>query len=260
MTVAPEQGKSLNAGIGGWMAQRTAVTLQDDLDGGPADETVRFAIGGRGYEIDLSTANATRFRQELAPYLAHARKAGTTSRRPRRTAASRLRSRDIRAWARQQGMTVSERGRIPARITAQYQAAGNGTAQRLTGPKALGRVLGTAWWRKRPLRRDRSTSGHPRQQATVVAGVNLPAQLAAGMTWLLCAGPRKAPPPGTPNRWPVRPDQGGRLHAAQRVLIWVPVVSNRPISALQEPWLRNADGGEKGQDGELDALATFCHS
>src|SRR5438045_6988143 len=101
MTAAPEQGKSRGAGSGGQMARQTTVTMQDDLDGGPAEETVRFAIGGRAYEIDLSTANAAAFRRKLAPYLAHARKAGTTSRRPRRTAASRQRSREIRAWASQ---------------------------------------------------------------------------------------------------------------------------------------------------------------
>ena len=36
------------------MAQRVTVALEDDLDGGPADETVRFAFGGSDYEIDLS--------------------------------------------------------------------------------------------------------------------------------------------------------------------------------------------------------------
>jgi hypothetical protein len=30
------------------MAQKITITLEDDLDGGPADETVRFAIGGAG--------------------------------------------------------------------------------------------------------------------------------------------------------------------------------------------------------------------
>jgi len=30
------------------------VALEDDLIGGPADETVRFAVGGTEYEIDPS--------------------------------------------------------------------------------------------------------------------------------------------------------------------------------------------------------------
>jgi len=106
------------------LAQKITVTLQDDLDGGPADETVQFAIGGTGYEIDLSTSNAAAFRRQLAPFIAHARKAGRGLRRPPgRSAANRERSGDIRAWAKDQGITVSERGRIPASVVEQYQAA-----------------------------------------------------------------------------------------------------------------------------------------
>ena len=50
------------------MAQKITAALEDDLDGGPADETVRFALGGAEYEIDLSNKNATAFRQQLAPF------------------------------------------------------------------------------------------------------------------------------------------------------------------------------------------------
>ena len=44
----------------------------------------------------------------------------------RRTAASRQRSGDIRARAKEHGLVVSERGRIPASVVEQYHAAGNG--------------------------------------------------------------------------------------------------------------------------------------
>ena len=92
------------------MAQKVTVALEDDLTGGPADQTVRFAFGGTGYEIDLSAKNAAAFRKLLAPYVEHARKAGRApSRRAGRTASSRQRSGDIRAWAQQHGLTVSER-------------------------------------------------------------------------------------------------------------------------------------------------------
>jgi Lsr2 len=106
------------------MAQKVTVALEDDLDGGPADETVRFAIGGAQYEIDLSASNAAAFRRRLAPFIAHARKAGRgPRRRPGRSAGSRERSGAIRAWAKQAGIAVSERGRIPASVVEQYQAA-----------------------------------------------------------------------------------------------------------------------------------------
>jgi Lsr2 len=110
------------------MAQKLTLELQDDLDGGPADETVRFGIDGAEYEIDLRTSNATTFRQQLAPFIDHARKAGRgPRRRAGRITASRERSGDIRAWAKDHGITVSERGRIPASVAEQYQAATRGS-------------------------------------------------------------------------------------------------------------------------------------
>jgi nucleoid-associated protein Lsr2 len=109
------------------VAQRVIVTLEDDLGGGPADETIRFGFGGAEYEIDLSAKNATAFRRKLAPFIEHARKAGRSqSRRPGRVAASRQRSGDIRAWAKDRGIAVSDRGRIPAGVVEQYQAANGG--------------------------------------------------------------------------------------------------------------------------------------
>ena len=107
------------------MAQKVTVALEDDLTGGPADETVRFAVDGTGYEIDLSVKNAAAFRKLLVPYLEHARGAErVAARRAGRTVASRQRSSDIRAWAKQHGLAVSERGRIPAGVVEQYEAAG----------------------------------------------------------------------------------------------------------------------------------------
>jgi Lsr2 len=110
------------------MAQRITVALEDDIDGGPADETVRFGLGGTEYEIDLSTKNATAFRQQLAPFIEHARRTGRGQRRRPggRTVSSRERSADIRAWAKDQGITVSDRGRIPASVAEQYEAATQG--------------------------------------------------------------------------------------------------------------------------------------
>jgi hypothetical protein len=106
------------------MATKITVALEDDLDGGPAAETVRFGLGGAEYEIDLNPLNAREFRDQLAPYVEHARKAGSGPlRRPARTSSSRQRSGGIRAWAKEQGIPVSARGRIPASVMEQYEAA-----------------------------------------------------------------------------------------------------------------------------------------
>jgi hypothetical protein len=63
------------------MAQKVTVAVQDDLDGGPADEMVRFGLGGASYEIDLSSKNAAAFRRKIAPFIENSRKAGRGPRR-----------------------------------------------------------------------------------------------------------------------------------------------------------------------------------
>jgi Lsr2 len=103
------------------MAQKTFVTLEDDLDGGPADETVRFGLDGSDYEIDLNQKNATRFRKQIAPFVHHARAARRAVRRPVRTVASRRRSHAVRMWALGQGIELSERGRIPSGVVEEYE-------------------------------------------------------------------------------------------------------------------------------------------
>ncbi len=109
------------------MAQKVTIALEDDLTGGPAEQTVRFAFDGTGYEIDLNAKNAAAFGKQLAPYIEHARRAGRAQpRRGARTASGRQRSGDIRAWAKEHGLAVSERGRIPASVLEQYRVAAGG--------------------------------------------------------------------------------------------------------------------------------------
>jgi 4-oxalocrotonate tautomerase len=121
------------------MAQKVTVSLEDDLTGGPAEETVRFSFDGTDYEIDLNAKNAAAFGKQFAPYLEHARKAGRAqSRRAGPAAADRQRSGDIRAWAKEHGLAVSERGRIPAGVLEQDHArpAGADTSHQLRPPSA----------------------------------------------------------------------------------------------------------------------------
>ena len=87
---------------------------------------MRFAVGGAEYEIDLNKKNAAAFRKKLAPFIDHARKTGRGQRRRPGRTASRERSGDTRAWARDQGIPVSARGRIPASVVEQYHAATKG--------------------------------------------------------------------------------------------------------------------------------------
>ncbi|HUB38294.1 MAG TPA: Lsr2 family protein [Streptosporangiaceae bacterium] len=115
--------------------QRVEVRLEDDLTGGPADETVKFGLDGMDYEVDLSTRHAAEFRRQLAPFVEHARRVRAQRSRARaRTTASRERSRQIRAWAERQGFSVAEHGRLPGNVIHEYDIAHGG--QQLAERKA----------------------------------------------------------------------------------------------------------------------------
>jgi hypothetical protein len=104
--------------------QRVDVQLEDDLTGGPADETVHFSVDGRAYEIDLNAKHAERFRRQLALFIEQARLARShRSRTTTRTTASREQSRQIRSWAARQGMPVSGHGRLPGDVIERYERA-----------------------------------------------------------------------------------------------------------------------------------------
>ncbi|MHC0431873.1 histone-like nucleoid-structuring protein Lsr2 [Streptomyces sp. O3] len=109
------------------MAQKVQVLLVDDLDGGEADETVTFALDGKQYEIDLSTANAEKLRGALESYVKGGRRTGgRVGRGKGRAATAAAGSQDtaqIRAWAKANGYEVNDRGRVPASIREAYEKA-----------------------------------------------------------------------------------------------------------------------------------------
>ena len=120
------------------MAQKVQVVLVDDLDGGTADETVSFSLDGVAYEIDLTTENAAKLRDQFAVYVGSARRVGGRAARGRsrggrsgsgdggggRSGGRRSgESAQIREWARQNGFQVSERGRISAEVRDAYTKA-----------------------------------------------------------------------------------------------------------------------------------------
>lgn len=110
------------------MARRTTVELIDDVDGGPAAETIAFSVGGKAWEIDLNAENADQFRADLEKWQSKARRA--TSSRTSRTTGNRSPARRdpeqtaaIRRWAQENGHQVSDRGRIPADVEKAYEEA-----------------------------------------------------------------------------------------------------------------------------------------
>lgn len=109
------------------MATQIIELLTDDLTGGEATETIRFAYDGVEYTIDLNTKNAARLRKLLATYIDHGTRipaATRTRRRPAVEDTKEGRTR-IREWARDTGTDphIGDRGRIPRLVVDAYHAA-----------------------------------------------------------------------------------------------------------------------------------------
>ena len=109
------------------MAQKIQTLFIDDLDGSDAEGTVRFGLDGAEYEIDLNADHAKELRDVLARYVGAARRGSSTVKRParggRRGSASGLNTTEVREWAKEQGIEVKDRGRVPADLVVKFKAA-----------------------------------------------------------------------------------------------------------------------------------------
>jgi Lsr2 len=109
------------------MAQKIQTLFVDDLDGSEAEGTVRFGLDGTDYEIDLNAKHAQQLRDALARYVAAGRRVRSSTRQParsaRKTQPNALNTTDVREWAKNQGIDVKDRGRIPAELVVKFKAA-----------------------------------------------------------------------------------------------------------------------------------------
>jgi hypothetical protein len=101
-----------------------------DLSGDGTDvSTVSFALNGTGYEIDLTSTEADALFALLHPYVENGRRASIDLNTPKRTRSSNGNGRgnsdakQIREWARTQGVEVPSKGRIPVAVREQYTSA-----------------------------------------------------------------------------------------------------------------------------------------
>lgn len=110
-----------------YVARVESVRLVDDIDGSEAAETVEFALDGRGWEIDLNGENAKELREALAGFIESARPRGKvmlgafTQVRATRTGTNRQYNQAVREWARANGHTVADRGRVHASVIKAYE-------------------------------------------------------------------------------------------------------------------------------------------
>jgi hypothetical protein len=109
------------------VAQKIQTLFIDDIDGSEAEGTVRFALDGAEYEIDLNAKHAQALRKALAKYIDVARRSSGGARRParsgRRASASGVNTTEVREWAKAQGIEVKDRGRVPAELVVRFKAA-----------------------------------------------------------------------------------------------------------------------------------------
>jgi hypothetical protein len=110
------------------VASRVVTQLISDVSGEEiADgqgETVEFAYRGTSYSIDLTAREAADFDASMAVYLEHASKRGSSSTRSAgRSAAKGSDAKAIRAWAKDQGIDIPNRGRIPSDVRARYESS-----------------------------------------------------------------------------------------------------------------------------------------
>ena len=110
------------------MAQKTIVKTYDDLDGSEIDadgRSVSFSFDGTSYEIDLTGRNVEKMREDFSVYIETARKVSGRAGRGSSKAAepAPVDTRAVRAWAEEQGLGVSARGRLSTDLVEQYRAA-----------------------------------------------------------------------------------------------------------------------------------------
>ena len=107
------------------MAQKVQVMLLCDLDdvNVDAEETLQFSLGNTAYEVDVCTKHAQQIREGLEPFVEHARKIGGSNRRRQRAGTNGQQTAAIRSWAKDRGIHINDRGRIPASVVKEYEAA-----------------------------------------------------------------------------------------------------------------------------------------
>lgn len=108
------------------MVRKVNVLMVDDVDGETeATETLAFSLDGTTYEIDLSAEHADELREALAPFVSVARTVGKVKGKGsgKRQAQDGPKPAEVRAWAREAGHELPDRGRIPSEIVDAYREA-----------------------------------------------------------------------------------------------------------------------------------------
>lgn len=107
------------------MARTTHVVIKDDLDGSEGAEEVSFAYAGTEYTIDLGEKSRAKLEKALKPFIDAGTKVPASRRSARKgsgSASGKSESAVIRAWAKDNGHEVPDRGRVPQAVVDAYNA------------------------------------------------------------------------------------------------------------------------------------------
>lgn len=121
-SIAVDVQQLVKSGV--FLARVLVERLVDDLD--DVTETLDFSYRGVDYQIDLSARNARTLDKLLAPYLEVSRRSGkrsATRRRPVVKPPNAPDAKEVRAWAKNQGIEVSDRGRVATDVMNRYREA-----------------------------------------------------------------------------------------------------------------------------------------
>lgn len=115
------------------MARQVIERLLCDVHDGEVDavRTVEFGLNGKFYEVDLCEVHADELEGLVQEWSDFARsvtgRSSSRSARRGRGRSSRSNGKadvsSVRVWAKQQGMKISDRGRIPNEVLEKYNAA-----------------------------------------------------------------------------------------------------------------------------------------
>ncbi|TSB19296.1 Lsr2 family protein [Streptomyces sp. NBC_01525] len=107
------------------MAQKIVTIYTDDLTGEETSEAAThvIALDGVTYEIDLGPDSYDQLLEAMGPFLKAGRKTKGKSGKPRAASVPAQDTAAIRAWARENGYNVNDRGRVPVEIREAYAKA-----------------------------------------------------------------------------------------------------------------------------------------
>lgn len=113
------------------MVARIEWRLVDDINGEEAQQSIEFGFNGKSYIIDLTDGNAAEFRDTMSKWIECARETPKTgskrsgkmkpSSKSAKKDAAVLRK-DIRGWAKDNNLDISNKGPISREIHEAYAA------------------------------------------------------------------------------------------------------------------------------------------